>query len=523
MAPTRTTIPGSGSGRPRSRPTLVLMTEHTPGTPPRSEVTGPQRISRRQLAPASALGRHLRDAAVHVVRTDSPPTVALGVRSEGDRDISQQHARAVIDLALRVGEAMLSTGASAADSVATVLRLANAYGVGSVHVDVTYTSISVSIHRGLEEDSLTVMRVIPARSPDYTRLEGVQQLIDDIIGSAGAGGATLDVLSARERLLAVLTSPHPYRRWVVTVGSAVMSVGVVLLFGAGPVMWLVAALSAATVDRVQRLLYGLGVAAFFTQAVSAAIPATLALVLFTVEGDFVPSVVVISGIVVLLAGLGVLGAAQDALDGYYVTAGARGLEVVLMTLGIAVGVAVVIGIGTTFGISMQASAVVALGGSPVVSTVGAVLIALGFCVSTYSGLRTTVTSMITSALAWLAFEVGLEVGLSAPGAVAVAASLVGALAYAAYRRLRVPESAVATASIVALLPGLAVYRALYQIMQNTPATVPQAVVYFVGAVSTGIALAAGLAIGSFFARRRMGLDLAGQRARRRSGGSLVGG
>ena len=107
MAPTRTTIPGSGSGRPRSRPTLVLMTEHTPGTPPRSEVTGPQRISRRQLAPASALGRHLRDAAVHVVRTDSPPTVALGVRSEGDRDISQQHARAVIDLALRVGEAML--------------------------------------------------------------------------------------------------------------------------------------------------------------------------------------------------------------------------------------------------------------------------------------------------------------------------------------------------------------------------------------------------------------------------------
>src|SRR5690606_36127113 len=191
----------------------VVMTQHPPGTPARSEVTGPQRISRRQLAPASGLGRHLRDAAIHVVRTDSPPTVALGLRSEGDRDVSQQHARSVIDLALRVGEAMLSTGAPAADSVATVLRLANAYGVGSVHVDVTYTSISVSIHRGLEEDSLTVMRVIPARSPDYTRLEGVQQLIDDIIGSAGAGGATLDVLSARERLLAVLTSPHPYRRW----------------------------------------------------------------------------------------------------------------------------------------------------------------------------------------------------------------------------------------------------------------------------------------------------------------------
>lgn len=501
------------------------MTEQPPVPPPRGEVTGPVRIPRRQLAAAPALGQHLKDVAIQVVRTSSPPTVALGTRSGGDRDVSQEHARAVIDLTLRVGEAMLSTGASAADSVATVLRLAHAYGVGSLHVDVTYTSISVSIHRGLEEDSLTVLRVIPSRSPDYTRLEGVQRLIDAIIDSSASGRPALDVEEARDQLLALLTSPHPYRRWVVTLGAAVMSVGVVLLFGAGLVMCLVAAVSAATVDRVQRLLFRLGVAAFFTQVVSAVIPATLALILFATqeEGDFVPSVVVISGIVVLLAGLGVLGAAQDALDGYYVTAGARGLEVVLMTLGIAVGVAIVIGVGSAFGVSMQASAVVALGGSPLVSTVGAILVALGFCLSTYSGLRTTVTSILISALSWLTFEVALELGLSPSGAVAVAATLVGTLAYAAYRRLRVPESAVATASIVALLPGLSVYRALYQIMQNTAATVPQAVIYFVGAVATGIALAAGLAIGSFVARRRMGLDLAGQRARGRSRGSHVSG
>ena len=89
-----------------------------------------------------------------------------------------------------------------------------------------------------------------------------------------------------------------------------------------------------------------------------------------------PSLVVISGIVMLLAGLSVMGAAQDALDGYYVTAGARGLEVMMMTLGIAVGVAVVIGIGRTLGVSMEASAVVALGGSPLVSTLGAMLMGL---------------------------------------------------------------------------------------------------------------------------------------------------
>jgi uncharacterized membrane protein YjjP (DUF1212 family) len=492
----------------------------------RTEVTGPQKIPPRQLMPASRLGRHLREAAVHVVRSSSPPTMALGQRTGGD-EISQQQAREVIDLALRVGEAMLATGASAADTVATVLRLAQAYGVGSVHVDITYTSITVSIHRGLHEDPLSVMRVVTVRSIDYTRLEAVQRHIEAIIDSAGPGGPTMDVTAARARLQRLLASPHPFRRWVVTLGASIMAVGVVMLFAVGPVMWVVAAVSTALVDRVQRALYRWGVAAFFTQAVSAAVPALFALVMFG-YGDvllpgisFVPSVVVISGIVVLLAGLGVLGAAQDALDGYYVTAGARGLEVLMMTLGIAVGVAVVIGIGRALGVSMEASAVVALGGSPLVSTLGAMLIALGFCLSTYAGMRTIVISVLISALAYMVFESLLALGMAAAMATAVAATLVGALAYVAYRRLHVAEAAVATAAIVAFLPGLSVYRSLYLVMQNSAATMPQAMVWLVVAISTGIALAAGLAMGAFLARRRLGLDRATLRARRRSRGHVA--
>lgn len=483
-------------------------------------VTGPQRIGKRQLMPASRLGRHLKDAAVFVVRSTSPPTIPLGLRSGGDV-ISQRHARAVADLALRVGEALLATGASAADCVATVLRLGQAYGITSMHIDITYTSISVSIHRGIHEDSLTVMRVITDRSPDYTRLEAVQKHIDEIVASAGPDGPTMDVDTARDRLLELLATPHPYRRWVVTAGAAVMSVGVVMLFGSGPLMWLVAALSAALVDRVQRALYIWGVAAFFAQALSAAIPAGIALAMYAL-GREAPSVVVISGIVVLLAGLGVLGAAQDAIDGYYVTAGARGLEVVMMTLGIAVGVAVVLGVARWFGVSMEVSPIVVLGGTPLISTLGAMLIALGFCLSTYSGTRATLISMGISALAWLLLEAALVVGLATPAGVAVAASVVGALSYAAFRMLRVPEVAVATGSIVSLLPGLAVYRALYLIMQNNPATIPQAVIHFVDAIATGLGLAAGLAIGGFLARRKFGLDRAALRARRRSRGSYVG-
>ncbi|KUG59390.1 hypothetical protein AVL62_06885 [Serinicoccus chungangensis] len=497
------------------------MSDQTPFTTMPGEVTGPQRIARPQLIPAARLGRHLKHAAVHVVRSSSPPTTALGVRTDGD-EATQRHARAVCDLALRVGEALLSTGASAADTVAIVLRLGHAYGIRSMHVDITYTSISVSVHRGLDEDSLTVMRVINDRAPDYTRLEAVQRHIEEIVRSAegSSEGPSLDVDAARAHLSTLLASPHPYRRWVVTVGAAIMSVGVVMLFGAGPLMWLVAAISAATVDRVQRQLYIWGVAAFFTQVLSAAIPTGIALVMYAV-GRETPSVVVVSGIVVLLAGLGVLGAAQDAIDGYYVTAGARGLEVLMMTLGIAVGVASVLGVSRWFGVDMQVSPIIALGGTPFISTIGAMLIALGFCLSTYSGTRTILVSIGIAAPAWLVLEAAIFVGFAAPAGVAVAASLVGAFAYVTYRVLRVPEAAVATAGIVSLLPGLAVYRALYVIMQNDASTVANAVIYFVDAVATGLGLAGGLAIGGYLARRKLGLDRAALRARRRSRGTYV--
>ena len=501
------------------------MSDQSPYTSMPGIVTGPQRIGRPQLIPAARLGRQLKYQAVRVVRSSSPPTTAIGTSIAAD-EATQRHARAVCDLALRVGEALLSTGASAADCVAAVLRLGQAYGISSMHIDITYTSIAVSVHRGVDEDSLTVMRVIPDRSPDYTRMEAVQRHIDDIERSAEqahAGvGTVMDVDVARTRLVSLLSSPHPYRRWVVTAGAAIMSVGVVMLYGAGPFMWLVAAASAALVDRVQRLLYIWGIAAFFTQVISAAIPAGIGLVMYAV-GRERPSVVVISGIVVLLAGLSVLGAAQDAIDGYYVTAGARGLEVVMMTLGIAVGVALVLGIARRFGVSMEAAPFVALGGTPLISTLGAALIALGFCLSTYSGVRVIGLSIVIASGAWLVLEAGLFLGLAAPAAVAVAASVVCALAFASFKVFRVPEDAIATAGIVSLLPGLAVYRALYLIMQNNEAVIPGAVLYFVSAVATGLGLAAGLAIGSFAARRKFGLDPAALRARRRSRGTYVAG
>lgn len=51
-----------------------------------------------------------------------------------------------------------------------------------------------------------------------------------------------------------------------------------------------------------------------------------------------PTLVVVGGIVMLVAGMTIVGAAQDAIDEFYLTASARLLDVVMRTAGIVVGI-----------------------------------------------------------------------------------------------------------------------------------------------------------------------------------------
>lgn len=495
-----------------------------PDTHVAGDVTGPQVITGPQLRAAPRVGRDWRRRAQWAVRGVGPPTTAIAIPGSDDQ-VSQRHARAVIDLALRVGEAMLSTGASASEVVATVLRLVGAYGIRSAHVDITYTSITVAIHRGLDEDPLAVMRVVRVRTRDYTRLQNLQLLVDEI-AQPKPGEEVPEPEVARERLAGILSAPHPYRRWLVTAGSALLAVGVVALFGAGPLMWLIAAATTIVVDQAQRRLSRLGIADFLTQAVSAAIPTVVAALIFWMRsqgwefpGVDSPSLVVVSGIVLLLSGLTVMGAAQDAIDGYYVTAGARGLEVMILTLGLAVGVATVLGAAWRIGVPMEISPFLTVGGNPLQSTLAAAAIGAGFAWSTYTGFRTTLLAAAVAAGAWVVYQLMLLMGLGPAESVVVPAIVVGALAYAAHRLLRVPELAIVMAGIVPLLPGMAVYRAIFLSMDNS-VLLPQAASEVILAISIGLGLAAGVWIGQYLALRKFGLDVPAQRARSRSRGAL---
>ena len=194
----------------------------------------------------------------------------------------------------------------------------------------------------------------------------------------------------------------------------------------------------------------------------------------------------------LLVGLSVVGAAQDAIDGYYVTAGARVFEVLVLTLGIVVGIGAVLAIAQRSGgldaVHCRHAAIRQHRGP--------------------SGGRDGGFGNVRG------------VGMGPVAASSLAALTAGFLSQLGASRLRVPALALSTAAIVPLLPGLAVYRGLFEIVQRSPGEgLSTGLTTLFGAAGVGMGLAAGVSLGTFLARPlRAELDRGQRRALRRSAG-----
>ncbi len=111
----------------------------------------------------------------------------------------------VLDLALRVGEVQLATGAGAAVAHDTMLAIASAYGLPTCDVDIAFSTITMCCHRGLEAGPVTTMRNVRYRTQDYTRLTSVDALIKDIVDQ----DVPLTSSEAFERLATGRRGPAP--------------------------------------------------------------------------------------------------------------------------------------------------------------------------------------------------------------------------------------------------------------------------------------------------------------------------
>ncbi|GAA4698229.1 threonine/serine exporter family protein [Nocardioides conyzicola] len=401
-----------------------------------------------------------------------------------------------LDFCLRVGELLLSSGAGAADVTAAMQSLSWQLGARNPEVDVTFTSLSMSYQSDPEEPAYVLIRQVKHRDIDYEDLTLVDHLTRDVLNG------DCDLKEARTRLGRIVSSGHALPRWAVSLGWGVMCAGVGLQLGGDLAVVVIAFFAAVSIDRLQLVMSRRRLPAFYRQVAGGGIATVIAVLAAAIRPlDLDPSLVVTANIIMLLAGIGFMGALQDALSGFYVTAGARLTEALLATAGIIAGVSGGLTFGEVIGVDVgqiEPGVGADLKGVPVMA-LGAAICAAGFAFASYAPRRSFVPIGLIAAAA-MAISQSITIGgFGRTWPTAFAATFVGFISYGIAARLRIPPLVIVVSAVVPLLPGLSIYRGLSLLAEGGTQT-SEGLLALITAASVAIALSAGVILGEYVAQ-----------------------
>jgi len=446
--------------------------------------------------------RPLRARARAAMAAQSPPTQQFGAPRRTSA-LPLEVERDVLDLVVRVGEALIATGAPVADTTEQLLRMAAGFGVTNCHIDITFISMTATIDRS--DDPLTKVRVIEVRTADYSRLTDLYRMIEDV------SNGELTLIDAQSRFDQIVTSPHPYRRWIVTLALGLMGASIAGLLGGGLPVAVVAGLTSAGIDRVLRFFRNRDLPQLFQQVIGAGFATLVAMALMAARSVFdlppgllSPSIVVGAGMVVLLAGMSLVGAAGDAIQGYPLTAAARSFEVVLNTIGLVAGIGVMLTLASQVGIRLVLNETMAVNTPLWVQALCGGIAAAAWGMASYGRLRILGLMLLVGAGSTLVRWGAIDLGMGLESSAFVAALVVGMAAVVVGERTRTPSLVLSIAGITPLLPGLAIYRGMFALVEGDHILTGSS--ELIGALGIGLSLAGGITLGGYLAsplRRRI--------------------
>ena len=443
-------------------------------------------------------GVRQREKLSRLVRETEPPTGSMRRLSDADPierdDAYYERVGEILDLAGNIGAILMASGTPATATMDQVTAICAAYGVTRCEVDVINTTIHLAAYRGPTSQPASTLHIVQARSMDFSRLAAVDRLITRIRAGEVAPA------NARQELDVIITAPHPYKRWIATLAWGALAFATAGTLGADWLVCLVGAVSAMTIDRVNRVLNRHGLPFFFQYAVGGAIATAPPILLYALSPKFgfhfEPTTAIAAGLVVLLAGLSLVGSVGDVISGAPVTAAGRFFELVMLTGATIAGVALVLHLASRFGapfVGISAYAPPALAEMPARVAFGAAT-AAAFALACYAERSAAMAAAFGGAVGTIAFLLAQGAGLGAVVASFVAAVLIGLVGRLMERRNLAPPLVVSITGIVPLLPGLSLLHGIYAILNDQHAIGFGAVL---GAFAIGTALAAGVTLGEW--------------------------
>ncbi|MBC2681244.1 threonine/serine exporter family protein [Corynebacterium sp. 4HC-13] len=413
-------------------------------------------------------------------------------------DTAKIHA--VLNLAGRIGDLLLSAGTGNSDAKAQIRAITHAYGLHYTHVDITLNTITVYAYYDQKKNPASAFRVVHSLTTDFSRLVEVDQLIRSIC----RGAVSLE--EAQRILFKIETSPLPYRNRYALLAWGFFAGAVALLLGGGWAVACVATITTIFTIFANAWLASKSLPLFFQNVIGgfvAVFPAGLAYRLADDFGFYLPpSLVVASCIVALLAGLTLVQALQDGVTGAPVTSSARFFETILSTGAIIAGIAVGIQFTTFVGLTLpplDQNQAVGLLGSTSVRIISGAIATMFFCIACFTERQSMLVASTTALVASVAYYFILNtLDLGVLAAAAVAGLIVGFAGGVLSRRFQIPPQITAAAGITPFLPGLALYRGMSNILNDNFVT---GLSNLALALGTATALAASVVLGEWIARR----------------------
>ena len=423
---------------------------------------------------------------------------------------------AALELAMRIGDLLQSSGQSANDTVVVIRRVCQAYGLRRVQVDITSTSIvgsylepaqpvdgvTPSTTGRLSGQPVTSMRMVEPAHQDLAKTAALNRLVSDVVK-----GESLS--RAMQRFDQIRAARPPYPSWVATLGNASIGMAVQLLHTTNPVVLALALVMGIALNRLLNFLARRSMPVFFQQlaggwlivVVTAATSWAGTWEWTSLFHGLAPTLIAVGGVVQLVAGMKFVSAGQDAIDGFYLTATARLLQVIMLTAGIVAGLVSGLTVAARFGFFIFLSSNIPTNPMPLRYT-AVILAGVCFMVGAFADWQTIILTAGGSALAWF----GYTASQAAIGGT-VTPSFIGALLAAVVvtmlvRRTSKPGFAIVNGALIGLVPGMRLYNGLLQMVGTNvvPADPSQGGSALLVAAGVALALAAGASLGIYIGR-----------------------
>ncbi|GAA1353945.1 threonine/serine ThrE exporter family protein [Falsarthrobacter nasiphocae] len=401
-------------------------------------------------------------------------------------------ARKTLDLALHLAEVMFRYGAGALEVETSMIAVTAAYGLRDVDVDITNQSVQLN-YSPPGQTPITVLRVVRSWTNNYAGLVMVHDLVTKIV----AGGVSRT--DAADELRRITKRPKPFAKWMVTVAGAVFCGLIVIMIGGHVPEALVTTAATLVSGLAARQLSRWRVPDFYSTTVSAFVVTAFAMGMFALNDGFRPSLAVAGGLVLLVPAGRTVGAVQDAINGFPVTAAGRLLSAMLTFGAIVVGIAVPVVVASIIGVEqldVTWKPVPYL--SPWATAIVVFAAASLIVVFEQSQVRLLLPTAVVATVGYAAYVIFIGLGFGERLTPALAAGVVGFVARIVALRLGAPQLVVAVPAVLYLLPGLSIFRAMYTLtIEESTFT---GVGGLAGALMIILGLAAGLVAGDNLAR-----------------------